>query len=112
MSASDIEFARYIVDQLDTLGPIRSKRMFGGHGIFFDGLMFALIADGVLYLKADEVSAPRFEDHNLNRFTYYKKDKPFHLSYYQLPEEALDDHDILLDWSRAAIDAALRQAKH
>ena len=35
--------------------------MFGGAGIFADGIIIATRSDGVIYLKADEETAPAFE---------------------------------------------------
>jgi DNA transformation protein len=54
INSEEQEFVSYVVDMMQTIGPVYSKRMFGGHGIFLEGLMFALIADSVLYLKADK----------------------------------------------------------
>jgi DNA transformation protein len=48
------EFVIYVVELMQSLGPVNAKSMFGGHGIFLEGLMFGLVADSVLYLKADE----------------------------------------------------------
>jgi len=53
-SKKEKEFVSYIVDLMQSMGPVYSKGMFGGHGIFLDGLMFGLVADNVLYLKTDK----------------------------------------------------------
>jgi DNA transformation protein len=50
------EFANHIVDLLDAFGAVEAKRMFGGFGIFHQGLIIGLVADGSLYLKADSQS--------------------------------------------------------
>ena len=52
------EFLEFLVDQLGPLGPVRSKRMFGGAGLFMDGTMFGLVVDDGLYLKADDENRP------------------------------------------------------
>ena len=59
--SDDREFASHVVDLLDPFGVAESKRMFGGFGIFHQGLMIALIAEGSLYLKADEKSRSLFD---------------------------------------------------
>ena len=82
--------------------------MFGGYGIFHQGQMFGLIADGSLYLKADEQSRQRFLDEGSQAFTYYKKDREFQLSYYLAPEAFFEDGEECLRWARIAFDAALR----
>jgi len=102
------EFATHIVDLLDTFGPCEARRMFGGYGIFHQGLMFALIADGSLYLKADDETRELFSAENCEAFSYYKKEKEYQLSYYLAPEEFFEEQDACLRWARLAFDAALR----
>jgi DNA transformation protein and related proteins len=85
------------------------RRMFGGAGIYSDGTMFALVADGVIYLKADELSTQAFERENLPPFTYETKDgKRGVMSYRRMPERLYDDPDELATWARAAQAAAQR----
>lgn len=50
-----------IIESLQALGDVRPKRMFGGHGLFLDGLMFALVADDMLYFKTDDRNRADFE---------------------------------------------------
>lgn len=64
------EFASHVVDLLDPFGPCEARRMFGDFGIFHQGLMFGLIADGSLYLKADKESKALFEAEGSTAFTY------------------------------------------
>jgi DNA transformation protein and related proteins len=91
--------------------PVRVRRMFGGHGIYDGETMFALEAGNEIWLKADAQSRPRFEAAGSAAFTYQKLGKPFAMSYWRLPDEALDDADALRDWTRLAVDAARRGAK-
>ncbi len=103
------------VDNLEAVfaefGTIQSRRMFGGYGIFHDGLMFALVADDELYLKADKYSATDFTSLDLNAFQYDKNGKTVEMSYYRAPEEIFDDPDIAKEWAIKAYDAALRSHK-
>lgn len=85
--------------------------MFGGYGIFKDDLMFGLVADESLYLKADDVNRTDFEARGLERFVYYKKGKPMYLSYYQAPEETLDNSGDMLAWAEKSFAAAIRSGK-
>jgi len=55
------EFAAYVVDLMQSIGPVYSKRMFGGFGVFLDGMMFGLIMINTLYLKVDEENLKEFE---------------------------------------------------
>lgn len=105
------EFAAYVVELLQTVGPVRSQRMFGGFGIFLDELMFGLIVGNVLYLKADDDNRAAFVELGLGPFTYQKQGKDFSLSYFQAPEESLEDPEVMNQWGSAAYGAALRAAR-
>ena len=90
-------------------GPVVVRRMFGGAGIYADGTMFALVHDGVIYLKADEHNAPAFEREKLGPFTYTRGGERASLaSYRRMPDRLYDDPDELATWARAALAAAGR----
>jgi DNA transformation protein len=98
-----------IRELFSVFGVVAVRRMFGGAGIYADGTMFGLVADGVIYLKADERNAPAFESENLPPFTYETKDgKRGVMSYRRMPERLYDDPDELASWARAALAAAQR----
>jgi DNA transformation protein len=84
------------------------KRMFGGHGVYADGLFFAIEAGGEIYLKADRQSAARFQEAGSRPFVYQGKDRPITVSYWSLPDEALEDTDELVRWATFAVEAARR----
>jgi DNA transformation protein len=105
---ADSEFVSYVVESLRPLGPVGARRMFGGHGIFLDGLMFALIASDQLYLKVDDGNRAAYEAAGLPPFTYDGKGKPIQMSYHEAPSEGFDDPDVLCAWAREAYAAALR----
>ena len=110
ISNEEQEYVAYIVELMQSIGPVISKRMFGGSGLFLDGLMFALIADGLLYLKADKESESEFIEIELEKFCYLKKGKECFLSYYLAPEDALESADEMNLWANKAYSAALRAA--
>jgi DNA transformation protein and related proteins len=98
-----------IQELFSAFGAVAVRRMFGGAGIYADGTMFALVADGVIYLKSDELSTPAFERENLPPFTYETKDgRRGVMSYRRMPERLYDDPDELATWARAALAAAQR----
>lgn len=101
-------YADYIIDHLSDWGPAEAKRMFGGHGIFRGGVMFALIADDQLYLKADAETEPAFFDQDCTQFTYSARGKNIHLSYWAAPEDFFDDPEQTDLWADMAFEAALR----
>ena len=111
MNARANEFVTHVLDLLEPLGPVNARAMFGGYGIYLDGLMFALIADDCLYLKADDTSRAEFEAAGLEAFQYTKKGKIYQMSYHAAPEDALEDAELLRDWARKAVDAAMRAAR-
>ncbi len=104
------EYLDYLLDLLAPLGPVRSKRMFGGAGLFMDGTMFGLIVDDVLYLKADGQTQGDFEDRGMAPFSYQKKSRkePVRLSYFEAPPDVIEDSDDLCAWGRGAWEAARR----
>jgi len=92
-------------------GPVAVRRMFGGAGIFADGVMFALVDDGVIYLKADEHTIPAFAREGLGPFTYATKDGVRALtSYWRMPSRLYDDPDALARWAADSLAAARRGA--
>jgi len=107
MSANS-EYYDYLLEQLEPLGPVSVRRMFGGAGIFYGSVMFALVADEELFLKVDEASQVAFEEAGTGPFTYESSAKPKVMkSYWRVPDEILDDADDLVAWSRVAVDVAL-----
>jgi DNA transformation protein len=109
-SNADKEFVSYVVELMQSIGPVRAKAMFGGHGVFLKGLMFGLIADSALYLKVDKETKSEYIARGLEMFTYYKKGKEFRMSYYQVPEEALEESEEMNTWANKAYSTALRVA--
>jgi DNA transformation protein len=103
------ELVDSLPDLFHGLGSIRSKRMFGGHGVYADEVFFAFVVDGVLYLKGDEITAPHFAERGLRRFEYVKDGKVMTMAFYQAPEEVLEDPDEAVKWGRMAIDSQLRR---
>lgn len=105
------EFVDYLHEVLAPFGPVQMRRMFGGYGVYHDGLMFAIVADDVLYLKTDEQTAPAFEAQGLRRFEYLKQGKPVRMSFFEAPDGMFDDPDEAVRWARSAFEAALRSRK-
>lgn len=106
------EFVEYLLELLAPLGGVHAKPMFGGYGIYRDGLMFGLVANDVLYLKTDAGNRTAFEARNLAPFSYERSGKPaIVMSYHRAPEEALEESEELCRWASEACAAAMRSAK-
>jgi len=102
----DAEALRELFQQF---GPVDVRRMFGGMGVFADGLMIALVTRGEIHLKADSETIPSFEQEGLAPFSYATKNGERLLtSYWRMPERLYDDADELARWARDAHAVALR----
>ena len=102
-----------IRDLFAGLGPVTIKPMFGGKGIYHQGLIVALEVDGEVLLKADPQSVPDFENARCSQWVYHghKGRGPTAMPYLSIPEAAQDDPDDLAIWTHKAWDAALRSRK-
>ena len=99
----------YLTEQFSILGPITIRKMFGGAGIYFNGLMFGLVSDDCVYLKVDSTTQVDFENMGMEPFTYTgKKGTPIKMKYYQLPDDILEDLDELKIWASKAVDVATK----
>ena len=92
------------------LGPVTIRRMFGGRGVYHQGLVLALVVDGELLLKADDATAAEFEAAGARRWTYAGRNRPVRMPYWSAPDEAWDDPERMARWTRRAFEAALRSA--
>ena len=107
-SSATLEHLREL---LAPVGAISVRRMFGGAGIYCDGLMFGLVADDTLYFKADDRNRPAFEAESMSPFAYEKKGGQVAImSFWRAPERLLDEPDELAGWAREALAAAHRAA--
>jgi DNA transformation protein len=100
----DLEFIRDLFSQFR---PVTTKRLFGGAGLWSEGLMFGLVFDGAIFLKVDETSIPDFEREGSRPFVYTRAKSPgrvgrHSLSYWRLPERLYDDPDELAVWAARA----------
>ena len=100
-----------IADLFSGFGAVRVRRMFGGRGLYAEGVMFALEAGGVLYLKADAALADALAARGAEPFSYDTRTGRHTItSYWRVPEAALDDLDDLAALARQALGVALAAA--
>ncbi len=101
----------FIRELFSGLGAVEVRRLFGGAGLFADGVMFGLVSSGEIYLKADAETAPRFEAEGCGPFEYgTKTGRRAIVSFRKLPERLYDDADELVQWAREALAVARRKA--
>jgi DNA transformation protein len=99
-------FTDFVVEQLDGCGPMTTKRMFGGVGLYSGDTFFAIIDNDVLYLKVDDSTRPDFEREGCEPFRPYGDDRES-MNYYSVPVAVLEDAGALRGWGRKAIAAGL-----
>jgi len=100
----------FLADALAPMGAVRVRAMFGGFGVSLDGFSVGIIAEDILYLKADPLDVSRFEAEDLGAFIYEKGGRPVAMSYRQAPAAAMRDAEVLRDWMAGAL-AAAKKAK-
>jgi DNA transformation protein len=96
----------FVVEQLERVCPVTAKSMFGGVGLYAEGLFFALIADDRLYFKVDDTTRPDFERSGMEPFRPFSEDQA--MGYYEVPADVLEDATQLEPWMKKAIDVARR----
>ena len=104
----------YIRELFQHFRPVDVRRMFGGAGIFCDGMMFGLIFDGAIFLKIDDETIPDFEREGSTPFVYTRAKSPgrvgkHSLNYWRLPERLYDDPEELAVWATRSFAIAQRK---
>jgi DNA transformation protein len=98
------EFADHLRDLFGALGPVETRRMFGGAGVYLDDAMFALVVDDTLYMKADAGLARVYAEAGSEPFSYDTRTGARTIpGLMRLPDSALDDPDEALDWARRSL---------
>ncbi len=108
---SDSTFVTHVLDLLEPLGPARARAMMGGHMIACCSLTVGLISDEQLYLKVDAATKEVFVRAGGEPFTYDRNGKRVEMSYWTLPDDALDDAEGMRPWATLALEAAGRAKK-
>ena len=102
-------YKAFVLEQLQVAGVVTAKSMFGGVGLYCQGLFFALIDDDTLYLKVDDATRPEFKRVGSQPFRPFG-DESHVMQYYELPTDVLEDRVALRPWVERAVGAARRKA--
>jgi DNA transformation protein len=106
------EFRDFVLDQLARVPELRSRRMFGGIGLYSGRLFFAILAADELFFKVDDSNRAGYESAGSEPFRPLADvTRPVSMSYWRVPIEILEDPAELTEWARAAIAAAGRAKK-
>ena len=101
----------WLQELFDDFGAVSARAMFGGYGLYHDGVMFAVVIEDGLYLKVDAQTQALFEAEGCAPYVYTKTEQPLTMSYWSAPAAALDSPQAMLPWARLAFAAALRKPK-
>ncbi|MET0581788.1 MAG: TfoX/Sxy family protein [Pseudoxanthomonas sp.] len=102
-------FTSYLRDLFSELGPVALRKMFGGQGLYHDGLIIGLVIGEELYLKTDAATVAAFEQAGGHPFVYQGKGKPVTMSYWLPPAEAMESAQSMRPWARLAYEASVRK---
>ena len=105
------EYLDYLHDLFSAFGPIATRAMFGGHGVYRDGTIIGIVIDEAIYLKVDAATRAAFEAEGCEPFVYEARGKVVPMSYWSVPEDALDSPQEFRPWAQRAWEAALRKPK-
>jgi DNA transformation protein len=104
---SSPSFERFVLDQLSELGELASRKMFGGVGLYSDGVFFGIIARDTLYLKVDDRTRGGYERAGMPPFRPFPG-RPAGMGYYAVPVGVLESAPELTRWARDAVRVAVR----
>lgn len=101
---ADASFSDYVRDQLQDLGPVECRAMFGGHGLYRNGVFFGILYRGRLYFKTDSTTRAAYEEQGMRAFR--PRAGQTLKNYYEVPPDVLEDADLLVEWAREAVRVA------
>ena len=104
------DFTDWLQDLFADFGPVGVRPMFGGHGLYRDGLIFGIAIDEAVYLKVDATTQARFEAAGCAPYVYTGQRAPITMSYWSVPAEAMDSPQAMRPWAALAWEAAQRKA--
>jgi DNA transformation protein and related proteins len=108
MTVSD-SYKAYVLEQLQIIGAVTAKPMFGGIGLYRAGSFFGLMDDDALYFKVDDSTRGDFEDGGCQPFRPYGEGS-YSMQYYEVPADVLEDRLVLREWAEKAVVVARKSA--
>ncbi len=102
------QYLAYVLEQLDALGKLRPRRMFGAVGLYSGELFFGLIDDDTLFFKSDSTNSAEYIERKMPRFMPFPDRPEAVMAYYQVPVDIIEDAESLVAWARKSVAVALR----
>jgi len=100
-AAANQEFVAFVLDQLSDLEGVSAKRMFGGFGVYAQGLIFAIVSDARLYFKTDDHTRQRYIEADMAAFQ--PTQKMTLKTYYEVPPDVVESRHQLVEWARQSL---------
>lgn len=101
------QYLAYVLEQLEGIAQLRSRRMFGGVGLYSGDLFFGLIDDDTLFFKTDGSNSAEYISRGMPRFMPFPDRPEAVMAYYQVPADVVEDIEEILRWARKAVAVAL-----
>jgi DNA transformation protein len=105
--AVQAQFLAYLLEQLQGVSGLRSRRMFGGIGLYGDDVFFGLIDDDTLYFKTNDSNVAAYLERGMPRFMPFPERPEATLGYHQVPADVIEDPETLVDWARRSVAVAM-----
>lgn len=105
------DFIAYVQELFGEFGTVSARAMFGGHGLYFEGVLIGIVIEDGVYLKVDTQTQALFEQEGCQPYVYQHTAKPLTMSYWSVPDAAMDSPQAMLPWARLAYEAALRKPR-
>jgi DNA transformation protein len=102
-------YRTYVLEQLQIIGAVTAKPMFGGIGLYRAGSFFGLMDDDALYFKVDDSTRGDFEGAGCQPFRPYGEGS-YSMQYYEVPADVLEDRSVLREWAEKAVAVARKSA--
>jgi len=104
----DRSLVDYIIeDLLGDVVALSARAMFGGFGLYLDGVIVGIIYQGELYLKVDQSLKSKYETLDSKQFIYQSAGKKVALPYMAVPADILEDKERLLDSLQESLQVSL-----
>ena len=104
------EIVDWVAECLEPLGIVTSRAMMGGQTLYCDGVVFAIVAGGELWFKADAETDHEWDSAGRDRFTYDRDGKPASMNYRLAPDDVYDYPEEMMRWAELGLVAGRRAA--
>ncbi len=108
-SSNPDPFLDFVLEQLEPLGGVTVRAMFGGHGLYRGGAFFGIVFRRALYFKTDDATRGRYVERGMKPFR--PSSRQTIKSYYQVPGEVLENPRTLAAWAKEAAARATARRK-